>query len=93
MDNESALGRTTNLIASIEAHRQQIEKETGTEASRSYALRRLRQALLEAQEAAVASALTAEIGRVEALAAKPLSSARHPWREAQRGSGRARRRR
>jgi hypothetical protein len=88
MDNESTIDKTTDLIAGIEAHRQQIEKETGFEPSRDYALRRLREALLEAREVFATKALTAEIGRVEALARNP----RHPWRDAQRGSGKTRRR-
>jgi hypothetical protein len=92
MDNESIVDQITDLIAGIEAHRQQIEKQTGFEPSRNYALRRLREALLEAREVIATKALTAEIGRVEALVHNP-GNARHPWRDAHRGSGKTQRRR
>lgn len=107
MDIESAMDEITDLIAIIEVHRQEIEKESGREASRNYALPKLRQALLQAQEAsqlngassaglAVANALSAEIGRVEALggnaakypaaAGKPPSRPQQPSPDARRGS-------
>ncbi|MBC7804229.1 MAG: hypothetical protein H7Y16_10165 [Candidatus Parcubacteria bacterium] len=68
----------TDLIASIEMHRKEIEKETGLEASRSYSLGRLQQALKEEQDAAqqqvpgaeraaIAEALASEIRRVTSL--------------------------
>lgn len=79
MNEESPMDEVTDLIASIEMHRKEIEKETGLEASRNYSLRRLQQALQEEQEAAqqhgsspardaTAEALANEIKRVGALA-------------------------
>jgi hypothetical protein len=79
MNEESPMDEVTDLIASIEMHRKEIEKETGLEASRSYSLRRLQQALQEEQEAAqlhgssparvaTAEALANEIKRVGSLA-------------------------
>jgi len=78
MNEESPMDVVTDLIASIEMHRKEIERETGLEASRIYALRRLQQALQEEQEAAqqhgsdpvrvaTAEALANEIRRVGAL--------------------------
>ena len=69
----------TALIASIDMYRKEIERESGLEASRNYALRRLQLVLLKEQEAtqvhgssparlATAEALTIEIKRVGALA-------------------------
>jgi hypothetical protein len=79
MNEESPMDEVTDLIASIEMHRKEIEKETGLEASRNYSLRRLQQALQEEQEAAqvhgssparvaTGEALANEIKRVGALA-------------------------
>jgi hypothetical protein len=79
MNEESPMDEVTDLIASIEMHRKEIEKETGLEASRNYSLRRLQQALQEEQEAtqlhgssparvATAEALANEIKRVGTLA-------------------------
>lgn len=73
------MDEVTDLIVSIELHRKQIEQESGLEASRNYALRRLQQALLQEQQAsqvhcasparaAIAEALATEIKRVGALA-------------------------
>ena len=78
MNEESPMDVVTDLIASIEMHRKEIERETGLEASRNYSLRRLQQALQEEQEAAqqhgtdpirvaTAEALANEIKRVGAL--------------------------
>jgi len=78
MIDESVMDEVTDLIASIEMHRKEIEKEAGLEASRNYALRRLQQALQEEQEAtqlhgssatraAAAEALANEIKRVGSL--------------------------
>ena len=78
MNEESPMDAVTDLIASIEMHRKEIEKESGLEASRSYSLRRLQQALQEEQEAAqlhgssparvaTAEALTNEIKRIGTL--------------------------
>jgi hypothetical protein len=78
MYEESPMDAVTDLIASIEMHRKEIEKETGLEASRDYSLRRLQQALQEEQEAAqqhgtspartaTAEALANEIKRVGSL--------------------------
>ena len=79
MNAETAMDEVTDLIASIEMHRQEIEKEAGLDASRDYALRRLQLALLGEQEEsrlhgssparlANADALAVEIRRVETLA-------------------------
>jgi len=78
MHEESPMDQVTDLIASIEMHRKEIEKESGLETSRSYALGRLQQALREEQEAtqlngsnadreAIAAALANEIRRIETL--------------------------
>ena len=78
MNEESPMDQVTDLIASIEMHRKEIERETGLEASRNYSLRRLQQALQEEQEAtqvhgssparvATAEALANEIKRVGSL--------------------------
>ena len=78
MNEESPMDAVTDLIASIEMHRKEIERETGLEASRNYSLRRLQQALQEEQEAsqlhgsdptrvATAEALANEIKRVGSL--------------------------
>ena len=53
MNEESPMDQVTDLIASIEMHRKEIERETGLEASRNYSLHRLQQALQEEQEAAL----------------------------------------
>ena len=52
LNDESPMDVVTDLIASIEMHRKEIERETGLEASRNYSLRRLQQALQEEQVAA-----------------------------------------
>ena len=78
MNEESPMDQVTDLIASIEMHRKEIERETGLDASRAYSLGRLQQALLEEQEAAqrdatngtrvaTAAALADEIRRVGSL--------------------------
>ena len=78
MNEESPMDAVTDLIASIEMHRKEIERETGLEASRTYSLRRLQQALQEEQEAAqldgsdpirvaTAEALANEIKRIGTL--------------------------
>jgi hypothetical protein len=80
MSAETAMDEVTDLIANIEMHRQEIERETGLEASRSYALGRLRLDLRHRQEEsqlhgpdaarlANTEALAVEIRRVESLAA------------------------
>ena len=77
-NEESPMDAVTDLIASIEMHRKEIERETGLEASRNYSLRRLQQALQEEQAAAqqdgsdpvrlaTAEALANEIKRVGSL--------------------------
>jgi len=79
MNEESLMDEVTDLIASVEMHRKEIEKESGLEASRNYSLPRLQQALQEEQEAAqqhgssptrvaAAEALANEIKRIGALA-------------------------
>lgn len=78
MSAETAMDEVTDLIANIEMHRQEIERESGLDASRNYALRRLNLALRGEQEEsqlhgpsaarlANAEALAVEIGRVEKL--------------------------
>ena len=79
LHEESPMDQVTDLIASVEMHRKEIENESGLEASRNYSLRRLQQALQEEQEAAqaqgtsparvaIAEALANEIRRVGTLA-------------------------
>lgn len=79
MSAETAMDEVTDLIANIEMHRQEIERESGLDASRNYALRRLNLALRGEQEEsqlhgpsaarlANAEALAVEISRVEKLA-------------------------
>ena len=93
MNEESPMDAVTDLIASIEMHRKEIEKETGLEASRTYSLRRLQEALQQELDAtqqhgaspvrvATAEALNVEIRRVGSL-----SRASGP-RPAQGGGGR-----
>ncbi|HLX80239.1 MAG TPA: hypothetical protein VKS43_06615 [Burkholderiales bacterium] len=78
MTEEFLMDEVTDLIASVEMHRKEIERESGLEASRSYALRRLQEALQKEQEAAqldgsspvraaTAEALAIEIRRVGSL--------------------------
>jgi len=52
MNAQHASDEVTDLIASIEMHRQEIERESGLEASRNYALPRLQDLLRAEQEAA-----------------------------------------
>ena len=52
MNAPHASDEVTDLIASIEMHRQEIERESGLEASRNYALPRLQELLRAEQEAA-----------------------------------------
>jgi hypothetical protein len=69
MNEESPMDEVTDLIASIEMHRKEIEKETGLEASRNYSLRRLQLALQEEQEAAqLHGSSPARVATAEALA-------------------------
>lgn len=78
MSDELKMDEVTDLIASIEMHRKEIERESGLDASREYALRRLQQALQEEQEAAklegaspvhatAAELFAAEVRRVSSL--------------------------
>lgn len=85
MSTESApeqgidLDEVTDLIANIEMHRREIERESGSAVARDYSLRRLNAALQGAQEgselhgasaaarAANIDALTAEIRRIQTL--------------------------
>jgi hypothetical protein len=78
MYEASPMDEVTDLIASIEMHRKEIERESGLEASRTYSLQRLQQALQVEQEAAqqpdanpvrvaTAAALANEIKRVGSL--------------------------
>lgn len=86
MSDELKMDEVTDLIASIEMHRKEIERESGLDASREYALRRLQQALQEEQEAAklegaspvhatAAELFAAEVRRVSSLS---RSSAQRP---------------
>jgi len=52
MNEQHASDEVTDLIASIEMHRQEIERESGLDASRNYALPRLQELLRTEQEAA-----------------------------------------
>ena len=52
MNAPQASDEVTDLIASIEMHRQEVERESGLEASRNYALPRLQELLRTEQEAA-----------------------------------------
>ena len=52
MNAPQASDEVTDLIASIEMHRQEVERESGFEASRNYALPRLQELLRTEQEAA-----------------------------------------
>ena len=52
MIHPQASDEVTDLIASIEMHRQEIERESGLEASRNYAMPRLQELLRSEQEAA-----------------------------------------
>jgi hypothetical protein len=81
MDADTAMDEVTDLIANIEMHRQEIAGESGLDASRNYALGRLRQELQRRQEesglqeaggasTAITEALAAEIRRVETLAGR-----------------------
>ena len=51
MTAQHASDEVTDLIASIEMHRQEVERESGLEASRNYALPRLQELLRAEQEA------------------------------------------
>lgn len=99
MNEESPMDAVTDLIASIEMHRKEIERETGLEASRDYSLRRLQQALQEEQEAAqqhgssptrvaTAEALANEIKRVGSLlrgaSQRPQGGGGRPGQQQQR---------
>ncbi len=86
MSDELKMDEVTDLIASIEMHRKEIEREAGLDASREYALRRLQQALQEEQEASklegaspvhatAAELFAAEVRRVGSLS---RSSAQRP---------------
>ena len=78
MYEASPMDEVTDLIASVEMHRKEIERESGLDASRTYSLQRLQQALQAEQEAAqqegsnpvriaTAEALANEIKRIGSL--------------------------
>ena len=78
MYEASPMDEVTDLIASVEMHRKEIERESGLDASRTYSLGRLQQALAAEQEAAqqdganplrvaTAEALANEIRRIGSL--------------------------
>ena len=78
MYEASPMDEVTDLIASVEMHRKEIERESGLDASRTYSLGRLQQALAAEQEAAqqdganpvraaTAEALANEIKRIGSL--------------------------
>jgi len=90
MSDELKMDEVTDLIASIEMHRKEIERESGLDASREYALRRLQQAIQEEQEASTregaspvhataAELFAAEVRRVNSLS---RSSAQRPAQQA-----------
>ena len=69
MNEESLMDEVTDLIASVEMHRKEIERESGLDASRTYSLQRLQQALQAEQEAAQQDAANpARVATAEALA-------------------------
>ena len=69
MNEESLMDEVTDLIASVEMHRKEIERESGIDASRTYSLQRLQQALQAEQEAAQQDAANpARVATAEALA-------------------------
>lgn len=79
MGTGMATDEVTDIIASIEMHRQEIERETGLAASCNFALRKLQELLHREQEAlqlhgpgtpypANVEAVTIEIKRIRALA-------------------------
>ena len=69
MYETSPMDEVTDLIASVEMHRKEIERESGLDASRTYSLGRLQQALAAEQEAAQQDgANPARIATAEALA-------------------------
>lgn len=92
-----------DLIGSIEMHRQEMERDTGLEASRSYALKRLQDATQSEQVPANLDALNLAIERVQALSSRavqrPTPTASRPaqsrpsQRDAQRHPQRTRGRR
>ncbi|SRR6266571_2288837 len=92
-----------DLIASIEMHRQELEREAGLEASRSYAVKRLQEALLSEQVAESREALALALKRVQALGSRaserPTLRPSRPapqgrsWRDARGRSSRTRGRR
>ena len=80
MDTTNATDDVTDVIAAIEMHRQELEKEGGLDASRNFSLRKLQEVLHREQEAlqlrgpgaghpANIQAVTKEIIRVKALGA------------------------
>lgn len=81
MSDPTTSDEVIDAIASIELHRQEMEKEAGLEASRSFALRKLQEFLQGEQEAsqlagpdrerhlANVKALTTEFKRIKSLAA------------------------
>jgi hypothetical protein len=91
MADESLMDEVTDLIANVEMHRKEIESESGLDASRTYALGRLQQALQQEQElaqqdasrAAIVEALNAEIRRLGTLRA----SGRPPQQKGGGGGG------
>ena len=69
MYEASPMDEVTDLIASVEMHRKEIERESGLDASRTYSLGRLQQALAAEQEAAQQEgANPARVATAEALA-------------------------
>lgn len=71
MSAENPMDEITDLIANIEMHRQEIARESGLEASRTYALGRLRQELQLRQEESSLQGESAERrAHIEALAAE-----------------------
>jgi len=90
-----------DLIASVEMHRQELEREAGLEASRNYAVGRLQEALLSEQDAESRQALALALKRVQALGSsasqRPALKANRSappaksWRDAQGRPTRGRR--
>ena len=99
MNAPTATDEITDLIASIEMHRQELKREAGLEPSRNYALRRLHEALGREQAAcelagpnaglgANIDALTQEIKRVQALGGSPQRPTLKPSWPRQAGNSR-----
>ena len=98
MNADTASDEVTDLIVSVEVNRREIQKDSGMEAARNFALRKLREALegeqneLQAQgsspvRTANINVLSAEIRRVEAMANAPSQRPAQGAAQAPHGRG------